>query len=78
MFECEAKGMSSRGTSVDNLREVSGGIGVVVDGGDGGARRPNDGMVVGVLLAFGFGCAKGSDGGDESKLGKDQVPSPKG
>ena len=39
----------------DDLRNVlSGGVGVVVDGGDGGTSGPNNGMAVGMLLVLGF------------------------
>ena len=50
--------------SPDDLRDdFSWGIGEVVDGGDGGAPGPNDGMAVGMLLVLGFGCAKGPEVG---------------
>jgi hypothetical protein len=42
--------------STDDLRDdFSGEVEVVVDGGDGGAPGPNDGMAVGILLVLGFG-----------------------
>jgi len=42
--------------STDDLRDdLSAGVGVVVDGGDGGAPGPNDGIAVGMLLVLGFG-----------------------
>jgi len=41
--------------STDDLRDdLSVGVGVVVDGGDGGAPGPNDGIVVGMLPVFGL------------------------
>ena len=36
---------------------------MVVDGGDGGAPGPKDGIAVGMLLVLGFGCAKGPEEG---------------
>ena len=50
---------------------------MVVDGGDGGAPRPNDGMAVEILLVFSFGCAKGSDE-EKSELDRGWDSSPKG
>jgi len=42
--------------SIDDLRDdFSGGIGEVVDGGDGGASGPKDEMAVGILLVLSFG-----------------------
>jgi hypothetical protein len=50
--------------STDDLRDdFSGGTGEVVDGGDGGAPGPKDGIAVGILLVLGFGCAKGPEEG---------------
>jgi len=43
--------------------DFSRGIGVFVDGGDGGAPGPKDGIAVGILLVLGLGCAKGPDEG---------------
>jgi len=70
-FECEAGGVGSWGGSVgvgyestDDLRDdFSGGIRVVVDGGDGGAPGPKDGIAVGMLLVLGFGWANGPEEG---------------
>ena len=63
--------MGSWGTSVgveyestDHLRDdFPREIEEVVDGGDGGAPGPKDGMAVGMLLVLGFGCAKGLEEG---------------
>jgi len=42
--------------STDDLRDgLSVGVGVAVEGGDGGAPGPNDGIAVGMLLVLGFG-----------------------
>jgi hypothetical protein len=50
--------------STDDLRDdFSWGIVEVVDGGDGGAPGPKDGMAVGMLLVLGFGWAKGPEDG---------------
>jgi hypothetical protein len=67
-FECDAGGVGSWGTSVgvgydstDDLRDE--GTEEVVDGGDGGAPGPKDGIAVGILLVLGLGCAKGPEEG---------------
>ena len=67
-FESDEGGVGSWGTSVsvgckstNDLRD--GGIEEVVDGGDGGAPGPKDGMAVGMLLVLGFGWAKGPEEG---------------
>ena len=40
----------------DDLRvDFSGGTGEVVEGGDGGAPGPNEGIAVGMLFVLGFG-----------------------
>jgi len=70
-FECDEGGVGSWGTSVgvgyesteDLCDDFSWGIEEVVDGGDGGAPGPKDGMAVGMLLVLGFGCANGPEEG---------------
>lgn len=50
--------------STDDLRDdLSEGIVEVVDGGEGAAPGPKDGMAVGMLFVLGFGCAKGPEEG---------------
>jgi hypothetical protein len=63
MFEWEEGGVGRRGGSVgpgyvptEDLRvDFSGGTGEVVEGGDGGAPGPNEGMAVGIVFVLGFG-----------------------
>ena len=56
---------------VDDLRiDFSGGMGEVVEGGDGGAPGPNEGIPVGMLFVLGFGEQKGRTMG----LGECSVP----
>ena len=70
-FECEEGGVGSWGgsegvwyESTDDLRDdFSAGMRVFVDGGDGGAPGPKDGIAVGMLLVLGFGWAKGPEEG---------------
>jgi hypothetical protein len=51
--------------STDDLRdEFSKRIREVADDGDGGTLGPDDGMVVGMLLVLGFGCAKSPEEGE--------------
>ena len=50
--------------STDVLRDgFSEGTVEDVDGGDGGAPEPKDGIAVGMLLVLGFGCANGPEEG---------------
>jgi len=50
--------------STDDLcDDFSGVTGEVVDGGDGGAPGPKDGMAVGILLVLSFGWANGPEEG---------------
>ena len=62
IFECEEGGVGRRGGSTgagyvptdDLCNDFSGDMGKVVEGGDGGAPRPNEGMAVGMLFVLGF------------------------
>ena len=47
----------------DRCNDLSNGIMETAEGGDGGAPGPNGGMMVGISLVLGFGCANGPDEG---------------
>jgi hypothetical protein len=69
-FECDEGGWEAEGhplvwdtTLPTTFAMISLGTEEVLDGGDGGAPGPKDGIAVGILLVLGLGCAKGPEEG---------------